>query len=713
MRLHFEGGSTVGDDLLDVGIEALSAVDIAGTMMVIAATGAGGGMSVRRLRPDGTLEVADSARFDGAFGGNISAQLAVLQDGGAGAQVVLGGSATGLFVLPVDTDGRIGDRIGSGPLTDGPAAVVTLAHLAGAPGGDILALAGAAEEIAVYRAAADGGFEQIASLPGQSAALALGSSQQGTVLLSAEALLDRVTGVVLDDAGTATVTGTGGPDEGLGIHAATALLLTEAHGQDFAILAAAGSSSLSVLQMRADGTFVLRDHLIDSRGSRFADVQDIAVAEVAGQVFVVAGGGDDGINLLTLLPDGRLVHLDAIANGPAGGLDGITRLSMTQAQGALQILAATQGDAGLAHLTVPMAGIGTVIRGGGTLTGTAGHDLIVAEADGATIDGGAGDDILVAGPGGTTMTGGSGADLFVLHRVGGEVRITDFNPHLDRLDLSDFSFLRNPEQLAVIAREGGARLTFRDEVILLDSHDGSGLERADLFDLAFDGPDRLGVVTVRDQPAPSDDPDPDPGAVPDPTPGPDPAPGPAPDPAPPPSLENDRLLVIDPDGLNPWLTGAQVRFVPDDGPPLLVSADALGRFDLSAAAGQSGMLHISRDYSPGDPGIGVADALDILRLAVGLAPAFGPATPYDLIAADLDRDGAVTVADALDTLRFAVGLQTPSAPEWVFMDAAADMSMIAEGGAPPTEGMRLTLPVPGEPGFETTAILLGNVDGWA
>jgi Ca2+-binding RTX toxin-like protein len=708
MRLHFKGRSAVGDDLLDTGIKALAALDIAGATMVLAATGAGGGLSVRRLRPDGTLELVDSTFFGPAFSGRVSSEIAVLQDGGTPAQVVLGASASGLFVLPVDSAGRITDRIGAVPLKDGPGAVATLAHLPGGRDGDILALAGAAGGIGVYRVAADGWLEQITALPGQGAALALAVSPGGTLLLSAGALLDQITGVVLDDAGRVSVTGTGGPDEGLGMDAATALHLVAAHGQEFAILAAAGSSSLSVLQMQTDGTFVLRDHLIDSRSSRFAAVQDIAVAEVAGQVFVVAGGGDDGINLLTLLPDGRLVHLDAIANGAAGGLSGITRLSMTGAQDALQVLAATQGDAGLAHLTVPMAGIGAVIRGGGTLTGTAGHDLIAAGSAGAALDGGAGDDILVAGLGGTTMTGGEGADLFVLQRGGGEVRITDFNPQTDRLDLSDFGFLRSPDQLTVVSRERGARITFRDEDITLDSHDGSALARADLFGPAFEGPDRFGFMTVRDWPAPPGD------TVPAPPPAPDPEPATIPVSNPPPNPENDRLLVIDPDGPNAWLGGARLRFSPDDaGPMLSVSADALGRFDLSAAAGQSGILHISRGYSPGDPAIDVADALDILRLAVGLAPSFGPATPHDLIAADLDRDGAVTVADALDTLRFAVGLDTPNAPEWLFLDATEDPLAIPVREAPPAEGIWLTLPGAGEPGFETTAILLGNVDGWA
>ena len=51
----------------------------------------------------------------------------------------------------------------------------------------------------------------------------------------------------------------------------------------------------------------------------------------------------------------------------------------------------------------------------------------------------------------------------------------------------------------------------------------------------------------------------------------------------------------------------------------------------------------------------------MLRLAVGLPPSFGPATPQDLIAADVDFSGRIGVDDALDVLRVAVGLGAPGA----------------------------------------------------
>ena len=83
------------------------------------------------------------------------------------------------------------------------------------------------------------------------------------------------------------------------------------------------------------------------------------------------------------------------------------------------------------------------------LAGGGGDDLLVAEAAAGILSGGSGDDILVAGRSGTTMTGGAGADLFVMQSGGGAVRITDFELSQDRLDLSDYTMLRNPDQLIV------------------------------------------------------------------------------------------------------------------------------------------------------------------------------------------------------------------------------------------------------------------------
>ena len=89
-------------------------------------------------------------------------------------------------------------------------------------------------------------------------------------------------------------------------------------------------------------------------------------------------------------------------------------------------------------------------------------------------------------------------------------------------------------------------------------------------------------------------------------------------------------------------------------------------------------LDATRPYRPetGDPRITASDALDALRLAVGINPSFGPARGPSFVAADINRDGQVTATDALDILRAAVGLTAAARPEWVFFDAATDWAAL-------------------------------------
>ncbi|MEQ8919016.1 MAG: hypothetical protein RID11_20120 [Roseovarius sp.] len=687
MRLHFNARVITGEARLDTAIRALTANELNGETLIYAATDAGGGLSVYRLGASGTLSLHDSVLFAPSFSATLSRDIAV---GGAPeeAMLLLGVGDGRLISYGLAQDGTFEAIRAPVPVDPALGAVDRLAYLGDDAGGGVLALSGGG----IYRMEADAGLSRLQDWTGPDSALSLMQGAEGVILT--RATLDGVESEWVDLAGRVTFGHAVGVEDGFGVANPTAIETVAAHGTQFAVLGAAGTDSLSVLEVSATGALQVRDHLIDSRFSRFADVQDIAVAQVAGQVFVVAGGSDDGLSLLTLLPDGRLVHLDSIASDAAARLDGITRLAAVHAQDALQVIVATQGNGGLAHLSVPMDNIGVVLRGAGVLAGGAGDDLVVAEAAASTLSGGAGDDILVAGPSGTTMTGGVGADLFVMQSGGGEVRITDFNVAQDRLDLSDYTMLRNPDQLTVTRVTGGARIVFRDDVVVIQSHDGTTLGREDLFGSAFDGPDRISLALLDGARSPEPEPTP---------PGADPGPAPIPEAA--------HVLLIRPSEPNPWLIGAEITFTPDGAGMARLTADAEGRFDLAGFAGETGRLSILRNYSAGDPAIDVSDALDVLRLAVGLDPSFGPASSVHQIAADFDRDGTVSVSDALGVLRLAVGLPLEIGPEWLFLDPEADLAAIAAGSAPVTDGLRLTVPF--DPGFEflMTAILPGNVDG--
>ena len=75
-----------------------------------------------------------------------------------------------------------------------------------------------------------------------------------------------------------------------------------------------------------------------------------------------------------------------------------------------------------------------------------------------------------------------------------------------------------------------------------------------------------------------------------------------------------------------------------------------------------------------DKAIGAFDALQALRLAVGLDKSDGTSEWHDYIAADINKDGRVGADDALNILKFAVGLTDGPSADWVFLDGDADYS---------------------------------------
>lgn len=267
--------------------------------------------------------------------------------------------------------------------------------------------------------------------------------------------------------GQLTATDSLGSAEGLGVYNPTALSVVEAAGTTLVILAAAGSSSLSVLAVSPEGTLDLRSHLLDTLDTRFGGVTVLETAEVAGNHYLVAGGADDGLSLFLVLPSGQLVHLDTLADGMDTALANVSALELLAEGNVLHVFAASQSDAGLTHLTV------TIDPAGGVEIGGAGAE---------TLTGGTGADVIHDGGGSDVLTGGAGADVFVLAADGASDRITDFTPGSDRVDLSGWGQLYSLGQLEISDRSDGAEIRFGDEVLILQTANGATLELEDFLD---------------------------------------------------------------------------------------------------------------------------------------------------------------------------------------------------------------------------------------
>jgi Ca2+-binding RTX toxin-like protein len=294
---------------------------------------------------------------------------------------------------------------------------------------------------------------------------------------------------------TALQIGTGGaltprsvlaPEDGLWVSAPTALARLALGQAEYLVLGAAGSGSLSVVQIGAGGALSVTDHLIDDLDSRFGGVTALATVSHRGRGFVVSGGADDGISVHELLPGGRLVALAHLADSRAAALANVSAIAARAAGDGLDIFVASASEPGLTRLALDL-------RGGVRRSGGPGDDRV---------SGGGGDDVLRDGGGSDTLSGGGGADLFVLDADGRPDTITDFDPARDRLDLSAWAMLRDISQL-VMRREGaGLWLEYGAERLLLRGADGRAPDLAALRSADLIGGTHLPVRPVEGHAAP-------------------------------------------------------------------------------------------------------------------------------------------------------------------------------------------------------------------
>lgn len=296
--------------------------------------------------------------------------------------------------------------------------------------------------------------------------------QRFLVSLSLEADVVRAFPVGANGAlGNATAVGA---PQGLGINEPSAVEVVEMGGTTFLILGSTNSSSISVIGLAADGTMFVTDHVIDTLDTRFQGVQALAVAQVGDRVFILAGGGDDGLTVMTLMPDGRLLTCGQLLGGPGVPIDNITALTAQVVGGVIELFIATEGT-GITRLQIDpgtLAPIQTGTLSAATLTGTTGGDMILGGDGTEQILGDAGNDILTDGRGTDTLFGGAGADIFVLTADGEVDRIADYQFGIDKIDLSAWGPIHSLAALTITATLTGAIITYGDEVLELVTPNG-------------------------------------------------------------------------------------------------------------------------------------------------------------------------------------------------------------------------------------------------
>lgn len=307
---------------------------------------------------------------------------------------------------------------------------------------------------------------------------------QGGVLLSVNAGANLISSYRITATGALVYAGCVPASAGIGFSRPTDVSAITVAGVSYAIVAASESGSLSVFRILPNGQLFALDHVVDSLATRFAQATALHSFCVADRAFVVVGGQDGGFDVMTLLPDGRLIHLMTVVDDGLTSLANVSALSAAQVAGRTMIFAASSTETGISQFDVNLGTLGvTLNRLAGVANGTANNDLLIAGATTTALYGGAGDDILVGGGLGAQadLYGGAGADLFVISASTTAVHIRDFRPAVDRLDLTTLSQLRSVGQLVITTTATGAQITYRNTVIVIDSFDGNPIQASTLL----------------------------------------------------------------------------------------------------------------------------------------------------------------------------------------------------------------------------------------
>ncbi|HFQ15497.1 MAG TPA: calcium-binding protein, partial [Rhodobacteraceae bacterium] len=474
----------------DTGISQLMVVDAGSGPVLFTVSGSNGGLVSYSLA-EGTLPVSvDQAYINFSGTSGLGPTLAVFQSS-QGLEILVGGRGNGgVEALDIDTGGNIGTPRDLQGLAPGDPALPLAQQLAG--GGRLVLADPQGDGFTIYSVTGAGGLTSPVRVQdtGQTHAADIGVMAAVTVagadILLVASQTEYGVSAYLTASATPVAGGSVGQAQGLGLMVPTAMETLVVDGTTYAVIASApggtgSSGALSVMAVGADGSLTPTDHVLDTQATRFGSVQALASIEVNGRAYIVAGGGDMGISLFNLTPDGQLIHLESLAGSAIAGLDGIVGIEIVQVGSQLQIFVATEGDAGVTVLSVSLGQQGVTLRAdqaGQVLAGQGGNDILNGAEGDDQLTGAGGDDILRDGAGEDRLTGGAGADMFVLAADDTRDIILDFTAGQDRINLSSWPMLYDAAALDIRATASGAEIRWRGEVLVVNSADGQSLDPA-------------------------------------------------------------------------------------------------------------------------------------------------------------------------------------------------------------------------------------------
>ncbi|WP_255471007.1 calcium-binding protein [Paracoccus sp. M683] len=472
-------------------IADLFAADLAGNKVLVSATYVGGGLASFAIT-DADLPVSPQAQWEYAasFTHMGEPELTLLTVRGQPMLTLAGmGNAAG-HGLPLISGG------GLGPLTSLysgvplPADLTQLGQVATAAGTFLYAARRGEVEFTVYREDAQGRLVAVdrslmplaPTMPHASLDKMISVQMQGeTVIVAISGLGNFLASQRLDGAGRIIRADYMTAQDGSGFNSPNDVAAVTVGGQVYLIVTSALSSSITTIRLLPDGGMIPVDHVVDELTTRFQGATALATVEVGGRAYVFVGGQDDGISMFTVLPDGRLLHLETLVDDNGMVLADISALQAIEVDGKIALFVTSATEAGVGQIVVDPGQIGIIRKNGiGQIEGTGGNDMLRAGSGTTHIRGGAGDDILMTHRDPVMLWGGAGHDIFVATPVAGRILIWDYDPAEDRLDLTQLGMIRSIWQLSFSPFGKGIRIRFGNTLIEIHSADGGTL-LADLF----------------------------------------------------------------------------------------------------------------------------------------------------------------------------------------------------------------------------------------
>jgi Ca2+-binding RTX toxin-like protein len=445
--------------------------------MLYLATDRGGGLSAYHIGTDGMLTLTGTVAYASQSSSLASTELTTVPILGKEALLPIGSYDQQLTAYGLNSDGTLtGNKAG---VLSAPSALPTetahaVAVMQGGTGYVYTAHSGAAAPVG-HEIVGNTTLQPVAGATGSGTAdgtiTAMGAVDSGSAHLLVAGFTgdDRLTSYTIDAAGGLTAHATLGAPEGLSITTPTAIASAEVDGHSYAVVASAGSSTLSVVELGPDGSMVATDQVVDDLNTRFAHADLVTTVAQGGHDFVLAAGSDDGMSLFALLPGGRLEHLSTVADQTDTTLAHASAISAVAQGSALDVYAASASEPGLTGYKVDLSHFGSILEG---------------SASGGTVTGTAQDDILVSHGGADHLVGGAGADLFVFDAAGAAAdgqlgTVADFTPGVDKLDLSDLPMLYDVGRLTIDSTATGAELHYGNYWLAVDSAAGTPLSASD------------------------------------------------------------------------------------------------------------------------------------------------------------------------------------------------------------------------------------------